>query len=133
MDYLYGDKELNRYSLTKSSDDFERYSERIRRQYPGMVLDDQLILRPCTSKVVNFKTIKNILMSKDLSLDDRDGPNGWMFDGSLRFMDGEDLGSFKTVLASWPRSGNSFTRKYLESITGIYSGSDMKVQMTSNL
>jgi len=133
MDYIYADKEMNTFSVTKYSDEYERYSERIRRLYPKMVLDDNLVIRPGTSQVVNFKTLRNLLISKDLDADDPNGPNGWMFDGKMRFLDGEDLKSFKTCLPSWPRSGNSMTRKYLETITGIYSGSDMSALVAINL
>jgi hypothetical protein len=34
--------------------------------------------------------------------------------------------------ASYPRSGNTFLRKYLESITGIATGSDMVMKFTLN-
>jgi len=34
------------------------------------------------------------------------------------------------IFASYPRSGNTFLRKYLEEITGIATGSDMTTEMT---
>jgi hypothetical protein len=38
------------------------------------------------------------------------------------FLDGESIDN--VIFASFPRSGNTFTRKYLESITGIVTGAD---------
>jgi hypothetical protein len=38
------------------------------------------------------------------------------------FLDGEPIDH--VIFASFPRSGNTFGRKYLESITGIATGSD---------
>ncbi|CAM9831411.1 unnamed protein product [Ectocarpus fasciculatus] len=54
-----------------------------------------------------------------------------------RFLDAEDLGSNgegqhapKTVLASYPRSGNSLLRKLLEEVTGTITGSDTRPDRT---
>ena len=48
--------------------------------------------------------------------------------GQLRFLDGESLNGFKTAFMTYPRSGNTFLRKYLELITGVATGSDMPVE-----
>jgi len=48
----------------------------------------------------------------------------WMFDGNCRFLDGEENQSQKVAFCSFPRSGNTFMRKYLELLTGIQTGSD---------
>ena len=47
-----------------------------------------------------------------------------MFDGSRRFLDGERNASNKVAFCSFPRSGNTFLRKYLELLTGIETGAD---------
>lgn len=44
-----------------------------------------------------------------------------------RFLDGTELKKNKVCYQSYPRSGNTFLRKYLELITGIATGSDMNV------
>jgi len=82
------------------------------------------------TKVVNFEEWKAIVLSKDLSLIDADGPNGWMFDGVYKYLDGKALGEFKTSLISFPRSGNSMLRNYLESCSGIATGSDFPVTVS---
>jgi hypothetical protein len=42
-----------------------------------------------------------------------------------RFLDGKiDMTGNKVALCSYPRSGNSFTRSYLEKITGITTGGE---------
>ena len=69
------------------------------------------------------------MLSKDLSLADSNGPNGWMFDGEYRNLDNEALEGFKASLISFPRAGNSMLRNYLESCSGLISGSDMNLKM----
>ena len=71
--------QMDRFSINKYDDDYTRYSERIRQNYAGYAFDEHYILRATTAKVVNFKTYKNVLMSKDLSLVAEDGPHAWMF------------------------------------------------------
>jgi hypothetical protein len=44
------------------------------------------------------------------------------------FLDGEEIDH--VIFASFPRSGNTFTRKYLESIFGIVTGSDNHTLMS---
>jgi hypothetical protein len=44
------------------------------------------------------------------------------------FLDGEAIDN--VIFASFPRSGNSFTRKYLESILGVVTGSDNHTLMS---
>jgi len=38
------------------------------------------------------------------------------------------LSGFKTGFMTFPRSGNTFLRKYLELITGVVTGSDMPIE-----
>ena len=48
-----------------------------------------------------------------------------MFNKShLRLLDGEANSSNKVALCSFPRSGNTFLRKYCELLTGINTGAD---------
>ena len=78
-------------------------------------------LRPGpNTPVANFKNIKEILLSKDLS---RDSELDWTNDG-LRFLDGTDMATDSVVFQSWPRTGNSMLRRYLEDVTGIFTGAD---------
>ena len=49
-----------------------------------------------------------------------------LLSGDFKFLDKKiSMAGNKITLASWPRSGNSFTRKILELVTGVFTGSDM--------
>ena len=51
-----------------------------------------------------------------------------LLSGDFKFLDKKiSMAGNKITLASWPRSGNSFTRKIIESASGVFSGSDMLV------
>jgi hypothetical protein len=53
-----------------------------------------------------------ILKSKDASLMEE---NAWMFDGEIRMLDGAPIPTGqKVAFDTWPRTGNSFLRKFLE-------------------
>ena len=47
-----------------------------------------------------------------------------MFDGHFRFLDGEPNPSNKVAFMSFPRSGNTFLRRYMELCTGVVTGAD---------
>ena len=46
-------------------------------------------------------------------------------DQTFNMLNGESV-----AFQSYPRSGNTFLRKYLEQITGIYTGADMCINLT---
>ena len=50
--------------------------------------------------------------------------HAWQFDDETRFLDGEAIVGNKVAFSSWPRSGNSFLRKYFELLTGLATGAD---------
>ena len=77
--------------------------------------------------VVNLAHLKNLLLSTDLT---RSHELDWIESGGLRFLDGADLDGDKIALQSFPRSGNTLTRRCLETITGVYTGSDMPIDVT---
>jgi len=127
-DLILADKELTRWSVNpakqrteKNPTEFELYSDRHERLYSNYVLDERLRMRPGPkTKVANFEEIKDILLSTDLS---RDSELDWTNDG-LRFLDGADMSKNSVVFQSWPRSGNSMLRRYIETVTGIFTGAD---------
>ena len=55
-----------------------------------------------------------------------------MFDGEFKFCDGQKLPS-KISFSTYPRSGNSFLRKYLEQMTGIPTGSTVSLHTATSL
>ena len=65
---------------------------------------------------INLGQLMNLLRSSDQELWER---SKWMFDGGFRFLDGQANKSQKVAFCSFPRSGNTFMRRYLELLTGI--------------
>jgi len=57
-----------------------------------------------------------------------------MIAGSTKFLDSKvDMSGNRIAFASYPRTGNSFLRKILENITGVFTGSDMPLFKTMQL
>lgn len=56
-----------------------------------------------------------------------------MFDGHFRYLDGQPNKSNKVAFCSFPRSGNTFLRKYLELLTGIVTGADNTLHVNVSL
>ena len=54
-----------------------------------------------------------------------------IFAKQARFLNGKQFEPIS--YASWPRSGNTFLRKYFENITGIATGSDQFMKFTLNM
>ena len=138
-DELLCDKEANRMSLNNTwqrkpgnETEFELYSDRFERLYASQfILNNKMAFRPAANTpICSFKYIKDLLLSKDLS---RNAELDWAKDGNFRFLDGADMTGNQVAFTSFPRSGNTFLRRYLEEITGIYTGSDMLVEYTKNV
>ena len=101
------------------------------RYFPGYVLNDELCFRPgCSTPVVNLAKLKEILKSTDLS---RNAELEWASAKNLRFLDYSDTTGDHISFQSLPRSGNSFLRRVIEIITGVYSGGDMRIRLTLHL
>jgi len=74
--------------------------------------------------VVNLKELEQILLSKDEKIWEE---AKWIYDAYKtcpKFLDGAPNKSNKIAFASFPRSGNTFLRKYFEFLTGIQTGAD---------
>jgi hypothetical protein len=107
---------------------YELFSDRIKRMYSTYQLNHRLVLLPGPeTKTVNFTWLKELLQSKDLS---RNHELSWT-EKSLRFLDATvDMAGHRICFASFPRTGNTMTRKYIEAVTGVYTGSDMNLSIT---
>ena len=117
-------------STTSNPTEYELYSDRHERLYSKYILDNGLRLRPKPeTPVVNFKQLKDILLSKDLS---RASELDWTVDG-FRFLDGEELTVNKVAFQSYPRSGNTMMRTFIETVTGLFTGSDTILDASINL
>ena len=76
---------------------------------------------------MNLKEYIEIL--KSTNLEDLE-KNRWIFDGPTKFLDGENIDGLRVGIFSYYRAGNTFIRKYMESITGIATGSNMGLENT---
>ena len=127
---MLSDKELCRFSVNpkiqrtgENGSKFELFSDRHVRLYSQYVLDERLRLRPGPqTPVVNFRRIKDILLSQDLSREAE-------LDSVVRFLDGENMQGNQVAFQSWPRSGNSMLRCYIEHVSGIITGADREIGM----
>jgi len=124
-DALYGNSEMVKYSTEKLTDEYSTFSEKLKERYPGYTIDDHFAIVPLPeTRTVNFKDFIELLKSKNLS---KLKENRWIFEGGAKFLDGTVPVKNKICYSSHPRSGNSFMRKYFESVTGISTGSDISL------
>ena len=129
-DLVYTDPKHMHKWTTKPREGYCTFSEFWRQNNKGYTLDtfQRCIALPET-KTVNLTKLMAILRSKDPSLLEE---NSWMFDGQTRLLDGAEIPTGqKVAFDTWPRTGNSFLRKFIEQITGIYTGANMPLNMTS--
>lgn len=96
-------------------------------KFPGYKLDKNNLVENISDKEINLEKHIELLLSKDLSL----LADTSLFSGQAHFLNGSP---FQAVsYTSYPRSGNTFLRKYLENITGIATGSDQLMKFTLNV
>jgi len=122
---FYADRQFTHWSTSldgPNKEDYENFSERFLRLFPGYALDHAMRIRakPETT-VINLESLVSLFKSKDENLWKK---ASWMFDGEFRFLDGESNKTNKVAFASFPRSGNTFLRKYFELLTGVQTGAD---------
>jgi hypothetical protein len=107
--------------------DFDLYSDRKVRKFSQYdLVGPDLFLKPKeTCPVTSIEDLKATMLSKDTSkfseLKD-------MVE-TCKFLDGKTKNS-GVAFVSYPRTGNSFLRKILESVTGVFTGTDMNLAMT---
>jgi hypothetical protein len=76
-----------------------------------------------TTPTINYNTLRNLLLSTDKS---KMNEYETLIAGELKFLDKRvQLGMDKGALSTFCRTGNSFSRKVMEQITGVFSGADM--------
>lgn len=137
VDRLLGDYEVHLYSARPEMQDgpdnktgFELYSDMIVRKFPTYKLTEDVlkVIPGPDTPTVNFTNLREILLSKDLAKGD---VLNWTKQ-ELRFFDQTvDLTGNRILFASFPRTGNTMTRNFLEAVTGIYTGSDMRLFLTA--
>ena len=135
-DQLLSDIETRLFSSRQEMQDtpanptgFMLYSDRFEKTYPTFTLGENLRLIPGPdTPVVNFGWLKDLLLSTDLT---RISELEWAAK-EMRFLDGKvDLADNRIAFVSYPRTGNTMTRTCLEAVTGIYTGSNMDLLITS--
>ena len=68
--------------------EFELYSDRVTRLFPGYILTDRQFIRPGPeTPTVNLVKLRELLLSQDLA---RNAELEWVSASSLRFLDGTD-------------------------------------------
>ena len=122
------------YSISKEGegkDKYETMSEKFARLYRGYKLNDKMRIEPLPeTQTVNLFELEELLKSKDEVAWEK---SKWIYDGTLRYLDGEPIRSNKIALASFPRSGNTFLRKYTDLLTGIHTGADNTLHVNVQL
>ena len=140
---IYINQDGTKYSMTKlvtynvdkktgeeTKDEFFRYTEGIEHKFPGYTLDSENIVKNVSDKVIDIEEHMEFLTSRnesDLSKYEQTKAN--LF-AHARFLSGKPAKAI--TYTSYPRSGNSFLRKYFENITGIATGSDQFMKFTLN-
>ena len=133
-DKVLATKDMHKFSVNpamqnteSNKTDYMLFSDRVALIYPGYQLDHRLCIRAGpTSATLNFDKLRELFLSKDLS---RCAEFDWMKEESNRFLDGTvDMLPHSVAFSSYPRAGNSFLRRYFETITGITTGSNFANQ-----
>lgn len=110
-------------------DGFECFSDRFERLHAAhYTLSSNLTMLPKKHLTVNFNWLKELLLSKDISRLDlltELGSNPKFLDKSV------DLSGQNICFASYPRTGNTMLRTFLEQCTGIHTGADMPLEITA--
>ena len=129
---------MERFSLRRENQstaehptDYMLFSDRIHTMWPSYVLDGRCRLRPGPeTPVINFVSLKELLLSKNLA---RNAELNWVSTNNLRFLARTDMTGQQVCLQSFPRTGNTFLRRVIELVTGVYTGSDMNINLTLHL
>lgn len=81
------------------------------RLWPQYHYDDQMVLKPNDeAPKINFDTLKKLLLSTDIEASEKEYEA--LIQGETKFLDGKvNMMGNRVLLASFPRSGNSFLRK----------------------
>mmetsp|Transcript_10067 Transcript_10067/g.16974 ORF Transcript_10067/g.16974 Transcript_10067/m.16974 type:complete len:130 (-) Transcript_10067:1029-1418(-) len=113
------DKKSGEYSI----DEYFTYSSGIRYKFPGYKLGPNNIVVRDSDRAIDLDHHMSFLASKkqeDLLYYQKNRVD--LFDGQSKFLKGSPVNAISYT--SYPRSGNTFLRKYLENITGVATGSD---------
>ena len=116
---------MNAYS------EFELCSDRMERLYPEYELDEENHFVPGPdANVIDLNFLKTLLLSQNDDENYRKLKKLTEND-KCSFLDPSiDQTGQRIAFQSFPRSGNTFLRRYIERITGVYTGADMCIDHT---
>ena len=110
-DLIFSDLHSYKYTTTKQ-EGYYTYSEIFRLKFPtGYTCDSMGRVIPAGARRINLEEHRALMISTDES---KFRENAWRWDGDFRFLDGAPLTNKKIGFTSYPRSGNSFLRRYVE-------------------
>lgn len=110
---------------------FTKFSQRVKQNFKGYQLREDLTFEASPeTKTLNYDEYINLLKSKASLIKEEDYQ--WIFEGQAKLLDASQK-TPKLTYATYPRSGNSFFRKYFESITGLSTGNDIECRYMVNL
>ena len=94
-------------------------------------INHELRFEPIPSETVNFLWLKDLLLSTDL---DRLPELAHLGSNQPKFLDGKvNMIGNNVCFASFPRTGNTFLRRFIEQCTGTTTGSDMPLFVTQTM
>lgn len=132
-DLIFSDKICYRWTVNKQ-DGYFSYSELVTKNFGSTYgCDSAGRIYPKTARTVNYAHLVSVLKSKDEQVFK---DNAWLWDGEFRLLDRKlNLLAEKNhvCFTSFPRSGNSFLRKFIEQVSGISTGSTMPLHTASSL
>ena len=110
------------------------YSELFMKHYgPAYGCNSAGKIYPKTAHTVNFGLLMQVLKSKNENLFME---NSFIWDGEFKFLDAShrllEEGNH-VAFTSFPRSGNSFLRKFVEQVSGITTGSTMPIHTATSM
>jgi hypothetical protein len=118
-DLIYGDKSMYRFT-TRAREGFTTFSDVFRQRYPGYLLDtEKHTVYAKSAETLNARDHVALLLSKDELLLEKHKD---LFDGNARLLDGAPL-DVRLSLTGYVRSGTNFSRRVIEQITGLATGS----------
>ena len=111
-------------------DDYYTYLAGMEHKFPGYTLDEKWVGKNISDIYINLQDHIELFLSKDMKRYDI-ALQQKLFGGKAKFLSGSRPRSI--TYASYPRSGNTFLRKYLENVTGVATGSDVQMKFTMNV
>jgi len=113
-DILFSDQGCYRFT-TKPREGFCNFSDYFRQRYGATgaykTISDGRIW-PARAKTVNLNDLLTMLKSKDEIVFQA---NAWLWEGNdFKFLDGQPIEPNHIAFNSFPRSGNSFLRRFIE-------------------